>query len=205
MAARYDSTTDTLIAALRLLCQQSVNAAMSAELSGQKAIEKTYGHPAQLGLLANTELPALCVYVSESRVRPHSAAFVYRRATVTFDYYIQATARHDLDDRWPMLGRVFEEMAFAVCRGTWTNGGPKNLLDDAAVVDVMDETFRVVYSFAEDGAFAYPFFRATCDIEYNSRPADVSGLDDVVDLDVDIDLDGHLENPLVEALLEADS
>lgn len=204
MASAYDSTTDTLIAALRMIAQHSVNAALSTELSGQKAIEKTFGYPAVLGVIPATEMPALCVYVSQSAVRPFSSAFTYRRATVTFDYYVQPTARHDLNDRWPLLGRVFEELAFAVCRGTWTDGGSKNLLDDANVVDVMDETFRVQYQFAEDGNFVFPFFRATIDIDYNSRPADTSALDDVVDLDVDLDLDGHVENPLVEALLEVD-
>jgi hypothetical protein len=179
-----DAFSDVVIDAIRASTQQLVNASLLSKTNGApNAIVKTYGYPTSLSLLSQMELPALCVFRLREEIEPHSAAYKHDlRSTVRFDYFAPKTPLAKLDLRWPALQAVFRAVVAATCVGTFTDRGGAlvHIVEDAGVLEVFEESWRVTYDFAEDGGHAYPAFVATCEI--SSREVDTEERGDVRDL-----------------------
>lgn len=186
----YDDTVDPLVTAVLAVVKARVNAAMAAELgdvASFPAIDATHGYPVVLDLLAQTKLPAFACF-RENEAPYTRGRRVDTRTRLKLIYVGPDTPVHRLDQRWPLLYRVWAETLAALQDGTDPDTG-ENVFEEACVVEVEDTSWSVDYDFAVgDQGFAYPAWVATVFVQW--RPTRVSNAVFFKELITRLDLTG---------------
>jgi hypothetical protein len=166
----YDDTVDPLTTAVLAVVKTTVNTALAPELGAVAsfpAIDSTYGYPVVLELMAQSRLPGFACY--REREEPYSRGRrVDTRTRLRLLYVAPDTPFHRLNDRWPLLHRVWAETLSALLGAV--NG---DTLNAACVNEIEDTTWQVDYDFAVgDNGFTYPAFVATVNVQW--RPDKVA-------------------------------
>lgn len=168
----FDAATDGLVDAVRSVVGANVNAALQAKYD-RRPIPTTYGYPVPLEQLVNVQLPALSVYRVSTALTSVGRRDDMRRVVMALDYFAAPVPYENLDTEWPVLSEVWEQAITAVCNDSFSacaevpDKSPANPLGTAGVVDLIEGQVQAVFSFAEGGQGAYPFFagRMTFDVE----------------------------------------
>lgn len=182
-----DSATDAVVAALRTLLKGGVNAETAADL-GADAVVQTYGWPIAVDQVPAMTLPALNVWRYEEVNEAHTFGHVRTNATIRIDYYATPAGPLSVDNRWPLLRRVWDEITQLIRVGHHPSvSGDANLLSAAGVIEVPYSQMRVKYLMAPSGGQAFPLFQGQALFRHRTE-IDVSALQDLVDLDATYNL-----------------
>lgn len=193
----YDSTTDALIAGLRIIAKSRVNNALAATLGADyEAVRFVQPYPAPLDQVPAMKLPGMTVH-RRNDVAVTTGRRVDRKSRIEFQYWAPPTPLSKLDNRWSLLWNVAEELFDALCSGVDPDTG-KSVFDEIGLVKVDDTTWRVEYNFATGGDNAYPVFLASVDITW--RRVKVNNAPWLKELLAKYHLEGHAANPLVSDL-----
>lgn len=203
----FNVGTDLLIDALRSVIQTNVNAELQSTYSGD-VIVTTAGYPVPLELLPKLKLPTLAIYRISETLTGGGRRRDDDLSQIAFDYFGPPTPISRLDATWPLLRSVWSELVDAVCAGTLPTSTHINTLQNAGLIEAIEDSFAVTYNFATGGNYNYPFFAGRAQIQ--SREVPVSDAVPFTRLYVALNLvdeEGVSEtelNPIVEDNLEAE-
>jgi hypothetical protein len=150
---------DVQTRALGVLAAAAVNSELEDILT-TKAVERVFGAPMPLEMLAQAQLPALCVYRLSDRDED-KGDFVYQHlSTWRLDYHLPATPLDRIDTRWAILRRAW------VVASTTLRVGRSPLVNEEVPLPEVQNVLRYVlgsaqvsYGSATPNGVLYPMFR----------------------------------------------
>ncbi len=200
-----DVITDPQVAALIGLSKGAVNAELQAELT-ENAIEGTFNHPRPLAILGDSSLPALAVYRRSERKVRRTNGRIERRVVFVFDFICRPVGIDEIELRWPLLQRVWEELWSAIDASKHDAvAGGAEVLELAGFTEIESDTAEVSYDYAPQERTAFPFFRALI-VGWHREKTDISTLADFRELWARYHLMGEGavdQNPVVVSLAQA--
>ena len=207
MTSALDTVEDPLITPLLALLKDAINSDLGAEapssdgdgdaVVAEPAVATTQPYPAPIEMAGETALPQLSCYRIRSRGRRRSIAYVDRTVTLQFTYVSAATAREQLDERWPLLERVWVALESALLAGRHPmHAGGDDVLGVLGIIDVPVEAMQKREFYAPGGNFAYPAFAAEVDVVVQTAPgADTSHLYPALSFQSDLYIGGVTSAP----------
>lgn len=201
MTSALDSLVDPLIAPLLALLKDAINADLAAEMLAldlvpEDAVQTTAPHPVPLEIAGQLALPMLTCFRVRSRSRVATFSHTDQVNTLQFGYLTPATSREQLDERWPLLDRVWQSLLRTLNRGSHPAhlaGAP--VLEEAGVVRIATEAALKLELFAEAGDYSYPMFRGEVDVTWrDTSPFDTSGLFPALSFEHEF----HIDRPVDE-------
>jgi hypothetical protein len=187
---------DPLLDPILGLLQDAVNAdlaPLAQALGGDGApfIKTVAPRPFDLSEIGDDALPALYAYRVRSRTR--QGTFVHRDhlATLQFHYITPAVAQELIDNRWPVLDRVWRVALRALDRGHHSahqNDAP--VLEDVEVIKIDLTTAQKREAFTPGGNNTYPSFLAEIDVTWrDGAESDLGALHPALSFDAQIFVD----------------
>ena len=170
MTSALDTLSDPLVTPVLALLKDAVNADLRAQmlLAGvepEDAIVSTAPHPVELEIAGESPLPMLTCYRVRSRSRQFSFSHVDHTSTLQLSYITSATAREQLDERWPLLHRVWTAILTTLARGHHlSHQEGASVLLDAGVIRLDPATAQKREVFVAGGDYTYPGFVAEIDV-----------------------------------------
>lgn len=183
-----DVIQDPLITPILALLRAGINADLAADMATQgvtpePAIATVSPVPFVLGREGDGVLPALHCYRIRSRSKQTTLFYRDETATLQLVYVTPATGRDQIEQRWPILDRVWRSLVRTLRSGYL---GGVDVLGAAGVIHVAAETANKQELYIERQE-SFPGFVATIDVVW--RPADESDVGTVYPA---LSIDGQL-------------
>lgn len=201
MTSALDTVEDPLITPLLAFLKDAINGDLAPEMppgnTPEPAVASVAPHPVALEIAGETALPLLSCYRVRSRTRQRTVTYVDRTVTLQFTYVSAATAREQIEARWPLLERVWVALESALLEGAHpAHAGGANVLAALGVIEVPLGTSQKREGFQPGGDFAYPCFIAEVDLLVQSSSApDTSHLYPALSFQSDLYIGGVTEAP----------
>ena len=163
MTSALDTVQDPLITPLLALAKDAVNADVVLDVdpaaTPEAAVATTAPHPVPIEILGETALPVLACYRIRARTTERSLLLTDYTYTLQWVYVSPATAREQLDERWPLLNRVWLSLMKAVYAGqSPAHAAGVDVLGPIGVIDMPGERALKREFFYDGGDYAYPAF-----------------------------------------------
>ncbi len=198
----WEDISDPVLDALQLVCLARVNAALGPHLgAGYQPLRFTREYPIPLDQVPTLTLPGMAIYRRRERGEARGK-HVDWNTRVEFQYWAPPTLLNKLNERWPLLHAVAEQVFLALQDGTDPSSG-EDVFRPAGIVKVDDVSWEVEYNFATDsgGQNAFPVFLAA--MNFSVRPATpATDLPWLREMLAHYHLQGHGDNPIVSDLVE---
>jgi hypothetical protein len=178
MANGLESIADPLLGPLLALLKDAINSDLAAEQTAagvvadevEDAVTAVYPNAVNLQMLGQATLPALSAFRLRTRSTRVTSVYWEHTYTLQFEYITPQTALEQIDNRWPLLDRVWLALIDTLCRGTHADHeGGDEVLADAGIVKVLTGTAQKQEAYVEGTGYAYPMFRASIDIVCQSN------------------------------------
>jgi hypothetical protein len=167
-----DTSIDIPLAAIAALVRGAVKNDLGAE-----ALLEVYQDPRDLLTLAANKLPSLAVYRGKEKRKTRSSGKSAQLITVLFDYILPATGVDARQKRWPVLARMWNEIADVVIAGHHEQVESDAKVLASVGITVQQDTPSVDYGYAAHGGQSYPIARGRIDVEYLPDPLDPNNPD----------------------------
>jgi hypothetical protein len=170
MSSALDGMVDPLIGPMLALLKDAINADLAAEmialdLEPEDTVQTTAPHPVPLEIAGQLAMPLLTCFRVQSRSRVATFLHTDHVNLLQFGYLTPATAREQIDERWPLLDRVWRALLRTLANGAHPAhqaGAP--VLTNAGVVRISTDSAKKLELFAESGDYAYPMFRGEVEV-----------------------------------------
>lgn len=165
-----EALSDPLITPLLALMKDAINADVRAQMvaagkTPEDAVVTTAPHPVALEIAGQAALPLLSCYRVRSRQRSTTMYWIDSVDTLQFAYVTPQCAREQIDERWPLLQRVWRRILITMqlgCDVAHLSGA--DVFGPAGVIAYEESSASKVDLFAETGDYAYPMFRGEMEV-----------------------------------------
>lgn len=205
-----ESLSDPLIAPVLALCKDAINADLAdameaAGVTPEDAVRATAPYPFALRIEGAAVLPALHCYRVQSRSTQFSVVHVDHVSRLQFTYATPGIGREGLDERWPLLDRVWRALLGALKSGSHAaHADGADVLSDAGVVKVDLGTTRKLEVFIEDGNHTFPGFIGELDVTWrDGSDVDTGSLYPALSFEAKVFADGVSETGDPDAVSRA--
>lgn len=201
MTSALDTVEDPLITPLLAFLKDAINSDLSPETppatTPEPAVATTALHPVVIEIAGETALPLLSCYRVRSRSRRRSVTYIDRTVTLQFTYVSAATAREQLDARWPLLERVWVALEGALLAGAHpAHEDGANVLTPLGVIEVPLGASQKREAFQAGGDYTYPCFVAEVElVVQTTTTADTSHLYPALSFQSDLYIGSVTEAP----------
>lgn len=201
---RLDSTTDPVMTHVLGLVQAAVNADFKADdalFEADEVIKSTFPYPIELSQgLGDLSMPALGCHRKTTRDRRFSVVHTDKVSIFRFTYMTPACAKEQIEERWPLLEKVWQKMVNALNAGhhpAYLDAAP--VLVDAGVIRIAPDSFTKQEFFADAGTYAFPSFWGECEVTWRDPDAqDTSTLHPMLSARGKLQVDGNEGTPDVD-------
>lgn len=180
MTDALESLPDPLLGPLLPLLKDAINSDLRVEQTAagvapadlKDVVVQAWPNAVTLEILGQAALPVLAAFRLRARSRRATVTFWEHTYTLQFEYVTPQTALEQIDNRWPLLDRVWLALMDTLCRGTHADHTPAPgdpVMEDSGLVRVLTETALKQEMYAESAGYAYPMFRATVDVVCQSN------------------------------------
>lgn len=165
-----DCIPDPLITPILGLLKFAINADLAKDMvhagvAVEDAVASTSPVPFALNMEGEGQLPALHCYRVRSSSSQYSIAYTNHTSKLQFVYASPAAGRDLLDQRWPLLDRVWHSLIRTLKRGIYPGyEGGIDVMQDAGVIRTDLATTNKREIFIEGGELTYPGFIAEVDV-----------------------------------------
>lgn len=180
--AAVDVVRDTMLTPLLALLMAAVNSDVGAVMSHDggvtsDAIASTQLHPLDLGISPDNKT-ILSAYRVSSRPKRVTMQRIDHIVTLQFDYMTPSAGHDQLDERWPLLDKVWTKMVDTLAAGRHADHlDGEDVLATAGITFVDLASARKVELYAAGGEFTFPAFRASIEVTWrNGARTDTSHL-----------------------------